>query len=231
MSSTKPSNCPHLGGEVATRLKRKATQSALEPKNKRIKTEEKPFRFLELPGELRNLVYEQVAQQQAGVLHRGKLLVHSGLLGVSKQVGGECRAVVLIAGDIQANVNNFDFRHVVTFINKLYEAELTTLLSITTVSRRAIKINLNFTRYLLEGRSDQKLLHRWLNRTGHTTKKEAKLDMVYAGSYVYRQDQVVDAHRMVERYARENAYNERTAEEANRIKVALKFVLDTYERL
>jgi hypothetical protein len=79
-------------------------------------------------------------------------------MSVSKQIGGEYRAILLIAGNIEAYVSNFDFRHVVTFINTLSNVELKTLPNITISSRGTIKIDLHMTRS--DRRSDEELLYR-----------------------------------------------------------------------
>jgi hypothetical protein len=66
-----------------------------------------------------------------------------------------------------------------------------------------------------------------------------KLDIIYTAGSVTERGEVRAAHRtvvraghqMVEQYEKQNAYNKRTADEARKIKAALRSVLNSYQRI
>ena len=71
---------------------------------------------------------------------------------------------------------DYDFRHIVTFLNRLSEAELKALPLSGNLSSRKIQVELEFTSRPNE---NQDLLIRWLKRLEHPTKKGTKIEAVY----------------------------------------------------
>ncbi|KAK5675194.1 hypothetical protein LTS10_012270 [Elasticomyces elasticus] len=119
--------------------------------------------LLDLPAELRDQVYEALLAMTGGVeISRNQkrsnlevLFDASGLLWTNKQIHTESTrgtsssvaqivssltdyvaTASLVLSDISATVIDYDFRHVVAFLNKLSEEEIRTLPSLNTATRR-----------------------------------------------------------------------------------------------
>jgi hypothetical protein len=129
------------------RLKRKTQEQADEPETKRLRTvpnnaeKNMTFRLLDLPAELRNFVYEKVAEDQTVYLNKRKLQDGPGLLAVNHRLRNEYFPIMLLfASKIQANVITFDFRDVVACINRLSDADMNTV-SITNPRSRELHIH------------------------------------------------------------------------------------------
>ena len=168
-------------------LKRKASAITEPGRSARQKKQEKkrqqsdaaqtaPFPFLTLPAELRNIVYGMVAEEYTAYLKKRILTDRSNLVLVSRQIRDEYRPVSLLcAKNIQTKVVDFDFRHIVTFINRLSTTEVNALPNATKPGTRRIDVTLVFS----NNPADYYLLRRWLNRAGHPTKKGTTLDFRY----------------------------------------------------
>lgn len=90
------------------------------------------FRFLDLPAELRTKILLLAASDNGtGLLSRrsrGKLSSADGVGMVSKQLREEYLAALYgFAATILIEVLDFDFRHIVTFFNKLHAGEIRAL--------------------------------------------------------------------------------------------------------
>jgi hypothetical protein len=145
----------------------------------------KPFCFLDLPAELRNLVYEKVAKHQIAILEKGELTDNSELLDVNIRIRNEYYPILLHhASRIMAEVVNFDFQKVVTFLNRLSDADINALPSTTKSATRPIEIKLTFDQRMCQKK--EILLKRWLNRAGHPTKKGTTLNISYSLSTCHR---------------------------------------------
>ena len=170
--------------------KRKAGKTISKPTVKRAKTKtsktEKPFRLLDLAAELRDMIYACIVETDTPARldrrNRGKLIVISAMSQTSKQVRQEITSATYLYAPIIADVRNLDFRHIVTFFNKLSDLELR-YLSGTTANKnpeRKITIELFFTQDYLKAASSGLFLDRWLNRIEHPTKKGTKVDFSYS---------------------------------------------------
>ena len=82
---------------------------------------DRPFRFQNLPAELRNNVYSKVIESQPNARlkprGKGKLASRSALARVNHQIRDEYLAVLYLTANIRADVTNFDITHIVTFFN------------------------------------------------------------------------------------------------------------------
>ena len=97
----------------------------------------------------------------------------------------------LYAREIIASVKDFDFGHVVTFLNRLSDIELESLLPCSKTRRRRLTIEMTFVSTCAEStrrpyysnpndfHPDYDLLGRWLNRTSHPTKRGTTIDVTY----------------------------------------------------
>lgn len=187
------------------------------------KKSDKPFPLLDLPAELRNNIYEKVLENQPKVYlskrTRGNLASQSALARVSRQVRNEFLPVMyLCAGEIIASVQNFDFRHIVTFLNRLSDKEMTAL--VETPSSRKMKIELTFTSSFRSNRFSEEfaLLHRWINRLEHPTKRGTKIDATYVVvEYNGKADYSVFKFAVISGWSQEK----RTMDEARKIRKAI----------
>ncbi|KAK5123162.1 hypothetical protein LTR85_003360 [Meristemomyces frigidus] len=140
-----------------------------------------PSLFLALPAELRNLVYSYAAGNVASAVLRpqvrGKLLTQAALNTVSKQVSQDFQAMLYLSvPGVTAYVKDFDFGHVVTFLNKLSAAEMGALSTLTVPTERKVSIKLEVTKNCPH---NPESLHRWLTRCEHPTKKGTQIDVTY----------------------------------------------------
>lgn len=78
--------------------------------------------------------------------------------------------------NIIAVVNNFDFRHIVTFLNSLSNAKVDNIMQESNYGNFIIELTFQEKFVPLEAR---KLLLRWLNRFDDPRKKDTALDAVY----------------------------------------------------
>jgi hypothetical protein len=161
-------------------INREVSQQAEARKKPRTSenTRNKRFPFLSLPPELRNIVYGYVAEGcTATIAKHGTMIELGNPMPLSPQIDYEYRSVVaLYAKTIKTDVYDFDFRHIVTFINHLSAAELSVMPDITGSNSKSSIVSLNFRPTNFE---DDYLMRRWLNRTKHATKKGTKLDITY----------------------------------------------------
>ncbi|KAK3700973.1 hypothetical protein LTR37_015679 [Vermiconidia calcicola] len=164
-----------------------ATENTPSPKRskrtkKSTKNKETPDRFplLKLPAELRNNVYEKVSEDTTAYISkrtRGRLACSSSLLRVSRQVRDEFLPILMLhASEIVAKVEEFNFRHLVTFLNRLSDLELKSLSTSAQVSSRTIRIELQMRNPQVV---DLPLLVRWLKRTAHPTKRGTQIEISY----------------------------------------------------
>jgi hypothetical protein len=117
-----------------------------------------------------------VAEECTAYLKKGKLTDRSKLALVNRQIRDEYHPVSLLcAKNIRTEVEDFDFRHIVTFINRLSTNEVNALPNVTKPGTRRIDVTLVFSK----NPADYYLLRRWLNRAGHPTKKGTMLDFRY----------------------------------------------------
>ncbi|PIB02619.1 hypothetical protein CB0940_00196 [Cercospora beticola] len=146
------------------------------------KAPEKLFEFLELPPELRNAIYALVVEDHPIVIaqnHRRRVKITCGLIRVNKMIHDEIRSyATLEAPVIRAQVIDFCFGHVITYLNRLGETQLKQLEHGTDVQRsttQTIKIKLVFT---TSGPNCQEL-DRWLNRFDVSAKRAANVRFEY----------------------------------------------------
>ena len=142
-----------------------------------------PFRFLELPAELRMRIYSFVSCYcHASICHHGKnksKLVTKCPLGlVSKQVRAELIPVLYWHSNVVATkVQDFDFRHIATFLNRLSPAELAVL------PDKHQTANTNcfcvFLRFSATCPAHPKQLSRWLRRCKSPHKAGASIEITY----------------------------------------------------
>ena len=158
--------------------RQKHYQDGLTGYHTQLKQVQNKISFLDLPPELRNAIYADAAQDTSVRLSRKSthrtLTTGSALARVNKQVRDEFLSVAMVTASIETTARDFDFRHIVTFLNRLDDAELKTLSSITIPSERRVIIGLVLTE------ADTILyLGRWLNRAAHPTKKGTNLNYEY----------------------------------------------------
>jgi len=144
-----------------------------------------PSRFLALPAKLRNEIYGYIgADVSSAFIHRrarGKLLTVSPLTSVSKQVADEYQAILYITvPKVIASVKDFNFSHIVAFLNKLSDAEVNALPDlVASPGERQIVAQLEVTKSCSH---NPETLHRWLTRCEHPTKKGIQLDLSYSAT-------------------------------------------------
>ena len=87
--------------------------------------------------------------------------------------------LLLYATFIKADVTDFDFRHIVTFLNNLSTGERNALPNITRPSTRTIEITLSVCPKEDWEYVDGDLLRCWLKRANHPTKKGTQVQFTY----------------------------------------------------
>jgi hypothetical protein len=118
------------------------------------------FRFLDLSAELRNNVYDKIIEDTCFILPRNNtnrpLGISSAFARVSKGIRSEFLPLALkTAPIIKTEVRNWDFRHVVHFMNRIGDDEMEHLLQ-----EQCVIIDLWFS----GENADTSDLGRWLRR-------------------------------------------------------------------
>ncbi|KAF2171380.1 hypothetical protein M409DRAFT_18496 [Zasmidium cellare ATCC 36951] len=144
--------------------------------------------LLELPGEIRNLVYELVATSGAEVHTKRfrSIMSRSRLVGVNRQIRQEYRSLLtMVTSPIIFKVVDFNFDHAVRFLNGLSDIDLKALPKIHTRSQREVRIFLTVTRRCSKNAHE---LHFWLNRAGHDGEKGYNVKVKYTMNFFDRPD-------------------------------------------
>ncbi|KAK0268349.1 hypothetical protein LTR35_015643 [Friedmanniomyces endolithicus] len=131
--------------------------------------------LLDLIPELRNAVYDP---ERVRALY------------VNKQVHTEFLHAAWLLADILTTSLDYDFRHIVTFLNRHNDEEIRALPSMHFPRRRAIIIEIEPGSY---GDGMPQYLERWLNRFGHPTKKGAQVHFEYRLRPGYKSDRKVSS--------------------------------------
>lgn len=95
----------------------------------RVLQENQPVRLLDLPAEMRIRVYREIQVEDLRVSskHRGTLTCTSNMVLINRQIGMEFIDELHRTAPIHVVVVDFDFRHVVTALNRLTPADLKSL--------------------------------------------------------------------------------------------------------
>lgn len=166
------------------------SKSAKMARTRHAKTAQ-PFRFLDLPGEIRNNIYRihcTDAESSSFLSKRsgGRLEVQDALALTNRQIHDELTSTVQYKETgITAYVKDFDFRHIVTFLNKLSDTEMDVLVEGLWVPDMTIVLSFSSTFTGDDCGVEFHLLDRWLNRLTHPTKKGTNI----ITSYVRAADQ------------------------------------------
>ncbi|TKA67439.1 hypothetical protein B0A55_09147 [Friedmanniomyces simplex] len=142
--------------------------------------------LLDLLPELRNIIYEYVFASTGGVLlsrqlvHRALAPKTSTLLRVNKQIHTEFLHAAWLLADIHTTALEYDFRHIVTFLNRHEEEEIRALPSTNLPQHRTIFVEIQPNATHTQSVDDNpKFLKRWLNRAEHPTKKGTRVHYEY----------------------------------------------------
>jgi hypothetical protein len=148
--------------------------------------------FLALPRELRDEVYKHVlSSDDSSTLKSGScnIITRCGLAGVNKQICEEyLDAVLFHAPVITATVRNHNFAPVVTFLNRLSQAQLKRLSNREAPvadaddddarPKRRIRIILSYSAGAKDSRAH---LNRWLDRFDNPDKRGKEIEFEYEG--------------------------------------------------
>lgn len=161
--------------------------SAREPAAKRSKPSSAPSadaelkgnrsRLLDLPTEIFDMILELEAVRAGAYLNRrsSSLRSASSLMLVSRHVRNQYLNVLnASASPIRTTVQNFNFSHIVTFLNRLSERELKSLPTVALPTERKFIIKLTPTQA-----TNPEQLHRWLLRLEHPKKKGTAISADY----------------------------------------------------
>ncbi|KAK1821634.1 hypothetical protein LTR12_003861 [Friedmanniomyces endolithicus] len=135
--------------------------------------------LLDIPPELRNLIYEAVLASTGGAqlsanFHRKDLCFASALPRTNKQVRWEFSTAALSIADIHTIAPHFSFRHIVAFLNRLQDVDLRTLPTLKLPAQRRVVIEL-----IPIGPLAPLFLDRWARRAAHPTKKGTEVNFEY----------------------------------------------------
>jgi len=151
---------------MATRKKAKLDERAASQRRSTIRSKSRQrkgvthFRFLDLSAELRNNVYDKIIEETCLVLPRNNsnrpLGLSSAFARVSKSVRSEFLPLALHTTPIiRTEVRNWDFGHVVNFMNRIGDDEMERL-----VREQRVIVNFSFS----GDTANPSGLVRWLRR-------------------------------------------------------------------
>lgn len=170
-----------ITGVKRTACEELSTRPTKHPKStydSTINDDENPLGLFELPAELRNMIYEKVAEDQVAELYKGKLTDISGLLETDPKIRDEYYPFLLShSSTLEANIEHFDFSEVGTFLNSLTESEACFLPSLASPTERKFTICMAVSTPCAIGAVE--MLQQWLNNCNDSTKRESSLDVEY----------------------------------------------------
>ncbi|KAL1796217.1 hypothetical protein ACET3X_004757 [Alternaria dauci] len=159
--------------------------------------------FLALPRELRDEIYKHILNSDKSSKikssSRGNIATRCGLVGVNNQISAEfLDAVLFHAPVITTVVRNHNFAPVVTFLNRLSQAQLNRLSAYPKSEaagtdddddddddgspKRKIRIILSYTAKAQDSRAH---LNRWLDRFDHPGKRGKEIEFEYGNDGTY----------------------------------------------
>lgn len=195
---TTPPRDTEISGEQGPKPKRLKPQPTTQqrpgsvqlPAKGQAADSEKRCYFLELPRELRDEIYKHVIVADDSItLKQSNFLTKAGLIGVNNQITNELLDIIfLYAPVITTTVRNNNFAHIVTFLNRLSEAQFERLHRQGPALKnpkppRTIKIIMLYTATKTSTKSQ---LNRWLDRFDDPNRRGAEIDFQYEcapGSY------------------------------------------------
>lgn len=206
------------------------SKSVKQPRANQAKAHRQPLGFLDLPGEIGNEIYRihcTEAEPKPPLFDlskrsRNQVVVQDALAWSYSQVHEELTSAVHYEEKgITAYVEDFDFRHIVTFLNKLSDMEMHELAE--GLRAPEMKIVLSFSSTFTDNDCGVEfaLLDRWLNRLVHPTKKGTNIviDYVKAPTQRFiREDTLTQSFRL---RCAEYARNDPRRTEASEIFYAL----------
>jgi hypothetical protein len=149
--------------------------------------------FLALPRELRDEIYKHILDQDnSSKLKSGSrnIVTRCGLVGVNNQISEEfLDAVLFHAPVITATVRNHNFAPIVTFLNRLSQAQLKRLSKPgaeahdDVKSKRKIRIILSYAAGAKDSRAH---LNRWLDRFDNPDKRGQEIEFEYGNDGTYQ---------------------------------------------
>ena len=159
-----------------------------------LRQNDEEWSFIDLPGEIQNEVYQAVLDQAGAYLVKNlRIAMPTSLSLVSKEIRAQLLEHAMYS--VTARVTDYNFRDVITFLNRLPEEDIGLLRSKTenpNEPERKPKLNLElvfsgqfrgFPRGSARGLSGGSLQHtglpRWLNRFSVPSKRASNLELVY----------------------------------------------------
>ncbi|XPS95295.1 hypothetical protein M3J09_004586 [Ascochyta lentis] len=158
-----------------------APEPAKSPPPKRPRQDSNtPCAFLTLPRELRDEIYKHLLESDnSTTLKPRNLIIKSGLIATNRQISDEfLDAILFHAPIIHTTVRNHNFAHIVTFLNRLSDAQLTRFKSADAVQQRQRKIRITLT-YSRTKQSTRPQLNRWLDRFDDPKRRGAEIGVEY----------------------------------------------------
>lgn len=140
-------------------------------------SEKRRSRLLELPTELLDMIYGHVAADAGAFLCRKSTSLYStsGLMCVSREVRDGFQSILNISAlEVRTKVMNFDFSHIVRFLNQLSERELNALPTVALPTERKFIIKLKPTLT-----ANPETLQTWLLRLEHPSKRGTQIQAEY----------------------------------------------------
>lgn len=169
----------------AKRGKRQSTKRKTSTVNDPIfatQLKQRPARIsllLDLPLELRDIIYLMIIREGPPLrlsTWRKQLMTTSPLVIVNKQVRSEYLNAASLYGNITTKVVDFNFRHIVSFLNRVPEPKLASFQTDHAPTSRTISIYFFFRAKWNVGLP---LLRRWYNRFNHPYKRGANTGFQY----------------------------------------------------
>ncbi|KAM3420327.1 hypothetical protein BST61_g3610 [Cercospora zeina] len=150
------------------------------------------FPFLSLPLELRDEIYKRniLSDRGATSLRNQNLVTRTGLIGVNNQICQEfLDAVLFYAPVIETTVKNHNFAHVVTFLNRLSEAQFRRISSQPATGGKLLDRNAKSAKasrkiritlaYSATKQGTKAQLNRWLDRFDDPNRRGKEIKFEY----------------------------------------------------